>query len=45
MSAVAFLLAPHLHLLDLAGPAQVFSAAAKRGFDYRLRYLAELARP
>src|SRR4051794_5434021 len=41
MPTVAFLLAPNLHLLDLAGPAQVFSAAAKHGLDYRLRYLAD----
>ncbi|GAA3439828.1 GlxA family transcriptional regulator [Kutzneria kofuensis] len=41
MPTVAFLLTPNLHLLDLAGPAQVFSAAAKQGLDYRLCYLAD----
>jgi transcriptional regulator GlxA family with amidase domain len=30
-----------VHLLDLAGPAQVFSTAADLGHDYRLRYVAE----
>jgi transcriptional regulator GlxA family with amidase domain len=41
MPTVAFLLAPNVHLLDLAGPAHVFSAAANFGLDYRLRYLAD----
>src|SRR3954454_1771493 len=41
MPTVAFLLTRNLHLLDLAGPAQVFSAAAKHGLDYQLRYLAD----
>ncbi|HEX3782273.1 MAG TPA: DJ-1/PfpI family protein [Pseudonocardiaceae bacterium] len=41
MSRVAFLLVPGLHLLDLAGPAQVFASALDLGFDYRLSYLAE----
>ncbi|MFB9235051.1 GlxA family transcriptional regulator [Plantactinospora siamensis] len=41
MSRVVFLLLPRLHLLDLAGPAQVFSTAADLGHDYRLRYVAE----
>jgi transcriptional regulator GlxA family with amidase domain len=36
---VAFLLAPRVHLLDLAGPAQVFSTAAA----YELHYIAEQA--
>lgn len=40
MARVAFLLVPQVHLLDLAGPAQVFSAAADIGYDYRLHYLA-----
>ena len=39
MSRVVFLLAPRLHLLDLAGPAQVFSTAA--GLGYSLDYVAE----
>jgi len=41
MPTVAFLLAPNVHLLDLAGPAHVFAAAAKFGLDYRLSYLAD----
>lgn len=41
MTRVLFLLAPQLHLLDLAGPAQVFSTAADFGYGYRLDYLAE----
>ncbi|GIG61757.1 transcriptional regulator [Longispora fulva] len=41
MSTVVFLLVPQLHLLDLAGPAQVFSTAADLGYDYTLRYVAE----
>jgi transcriptional regulator GlxA family with amidase domain len=38
---VVFLLVPQLHLLDLAGPAQVFYTAAEFGYDYRLVYVAE----
>ena len=41
MTRVVFLLVPRLHLLDLAGPAQVFSTAADLGLRYRLRYVAE----
>ena len=41
MPTVAFLLVPQLHLLDLAGPAQVFSTAADEGHGYLLRYVAE----
>lgn len=41
MSTVVFLLAPGLHLLDLAGPAQAFSTAADLGHDYQLRYVGE----
>ncbi|MHB9856724.1 GlxA family transcriptional regulator [Streptomyces sp. YIM S03343] len=41
MSHIAFLLVPGLHLLDLAGPAQVFSAAADFGHPYTLSYIAE----
>ncbi|MGI5212575.1 GlxA family transcriptional regulator [Plantactinospora sp. CA-290183] len=41
MTRVLFLLAPRLHLLDLAGPAQVFSTAADFGADYALDYLGE----
>jgi hypothetical protein len=32
---------PRLHLLDLAGPARVFSTAADYGYGYKLRYVAE----
>jgi len=38
---VVFLLVPRVHLLDLAGPAQVFSTAADLGYGYELRYVAE----
>lgn len=41
MSLVVFLLAPGLHLLDLAGPAQVFSTAADLGYGYRSVFVAE----
>ncbi|MEV4631156.1 DJ-1/PfpI family protein [Micromonospora sp. NPDC049523] len=41
MTQVVFLLVPQVHLLDLAGPAQVFSTAATLGYDYRLHYLGE----
>ena len=37
MTQVVFVLTPQLHLLDLAGPAQVFSTAP----GYQLHYLAE----
>ena len=43
MSRVAFLLVPHLHVLDLAGAAQAFSDAADLGLGYELVYLAETA--
>lgn len=38
---IVFLLVPNLHLLDLAGPAQVFSTAADFGHPYELAYVAE----
>jgi transcriptional regulator GlxA family with amidase domain len=41
VSAVVFVLAPGVHLLDLAGPAQVFSTAADHGHAYDLTYVAE----
>jgi len=41
VTRVVFLLTPQLHLLDLAGPAQVFSTATGLGHDYQLGYLAE----
>jgi hypothetical protein len=40
VTRVAFLLAPRLHLLDLAGPAQAFSTAADLGAGYVLHYVA-----
>jgi transcriptional regulator GlxA family with amidase domain len=36
-----FLLVPGVHLLDLAGPAQVFSTADDHGYRYELHYVAE----
>jgi transcriptional regulator GlxA family with amidase domain len=44
VTRVVFALSPNLHLLDLAGPAQVFGTAAEHGFDYRLDYVAETER-
>lgn len=41
MTRIAFLLVPGVHLLDLAGPAQVFSTAAGHGLPYRLAYVAD----
>lgn len=41
MIKVVFVLVPYLHLLDLAGPAQVFSTAAGHGRGYELHYVAE----
>ncbi|HEY9524593.1 MAG TPA: DJ-1/PfpI family protein [Thermopolyspora sp.] len=41
MPRVIFLLLPGLHLLDLAGPAQVFSTAAGLGHDYELCYVGQ----
>jgi transcriptional regulator GlxA family with amidase domain len=43
MRRVVFLLVPGVHLLDLAGPAQVFSTAAGLGLRYELIYVAEAA--
>ncbi|GLY94406.1 helix-turn-helix domain-containing protein [Actinoplanes sp. NBRC 103695] len=40
MTQVLFLLTPGLHLLDLAGPAQVFGTAGDFGHRYELRYVA-----
>jgi transcriptional regulator GlxA family with amidase domain len=37
---VAFVLVPGVHLLDLGGPAQVFSTADDHGLGYTLRYVA-----
>ncbi|MEU9836556.1 AraC family transcriptional regulator [Streptosporangium sp. NPDC048047] len=41
MPRVVFLLIPRVHLLDVAGPAQVFSTAADLGHDYDLSYVSE----
>lgn len=41
MTHVVFLIAPRLHLLDLAGPAQVFSTAVEHGYDYRMHFVGE----
>lgn len=41
VTRVVFLLVPQLPLLDLAGPAQVFSTAADMGCEYTLGYVAE----
>lgn len=41
MSHIVFFLVPGVHLLDLAGPAQVFSTAADFGHPYTLTYVAE----
>lgn len=41
MTRVLFLLVPQVHLLDLAGPAQVFSTATDLGYDHTLDYVAE----
>ncbi|MFB6888212.1 GlxA family transcriptional regulator [Kitasatospora sp. NPDC056327] len=41
MTRVVFLLVPQLHLLDLAGPAQVFSTAADHGLGHEVGYVAE----
>ncbi len=41
MTRIVFLLLPGVHLLDLAGPAQVFSIAANYGLGYELHYVAE----
>lgn len=43
MPIVVFVLVPGLHLLDLAGPAQVLSTAADLGLPYRLAYVSEHA--
>jgi hypothetical protein len=40
---IVFVLTPYLHLLDLAGPAQVFSTAVDFGHVYELTYVASAA--
>ncbi|MET8135178.1 DJ-1/PfpI family protein [Streptomyces sp. NPDC006290] len=44
MSHIVFFLVPGVHLLDLAGPAQVFSTASDFGHPYTLDYVAEQPR-
>jgi transcriptional regulator GlxA family with amidase domain len=43
VTTVVFALVPGVHLLDLAGPAQVFSCASDEGLEYDLRYVAATA--
>ncbi|TDO43172.1 transcriptional regulator GlxA family with amidase domain [Kribbella sp. VKM Ac-2527] len=43
MPKVVFFLVPKLHLLDLAGPAQVFFTANDLGYQHDLYYVAEAA--
>ncbi|HEY4571840.1 MAG TPA: DJ-1/PfpI family protein [Kribbella sp.] len=38
---VVFVLVPKVHLLDLAGPAQVFTTANDLGYGYQVSYVAE----
>ncbi|MGW7679439.1 GlxA family transcriptional regulator [Kribbella sp. NPDC054772] len=38
---VVFVLVPKVHLLDLAGPAQVFTTANDLGYAYSVSYVAE----
>jgi transcriptional regulator GlxA family with amidase domain len=40
---VVVLMLPGVNLLDLGGPVQVFDAAAARGADYRIEYVADAA--
>ncbi|NDL56692.1 DJ-1/PfpI family protein [Phytoactinopolyspora mesophila] len=42
MPRVVFVLVPGLHLLDLAGPAQVFSTVADLGYGYELHYVGDV---
>ena len=39
MTIVHFLILPHLTLLDLAGPAEIFQTARRFGVDIELRYI------
>jgi transcriptional regulator GlxA family with amidase domain len=41
VTRVVFLLVPGVHLLDLAGPAQVFGTLAQHGYGWELSYVAE----
>ena len=42
MNRVVFVLTPRVHLLDLAGPAQVFGTAVDFGHPYELLYVADV---
>lgn len=44
MRHVVFVLVPGVHLLDLAGPAQVFSEADELGHRYQLHFVADQPR-
>jgi transcriptional regulator GlxA family with amidase domain len=41
MTTVVFVLAPQVHLLDVSGPAQVFSGLADLGVPWRLVFVAD----
>ncbi|MER0247308.1 DJ-1/PfpI family protein [Streptomyces sp. HSW2009] len=41
MTHVVFVLLPGVHLLEVAGPAQVFASASTHGQPYQLSYVAE----
>jgi transcriptional regulator GlxA family with amidase domain len=41
VARIVFLLVPQVHLLDLAGPVQVFWTAADSGYKYEIHYVAE----
>lgn len=41
MRRVVFVLAPGVHLLDVAGPAQVFASATDLGASYQLHYVSD----
>ena len=43
MSTVVFVLVPGVHILDLAGPSQVFSFANDFGYEYMQCYVGERA--
>ncbi len=39
MTKIVFVVSKHIHLLDLAGPAQVFHVAIEHGADFSLHYV------
>ena len=43
MRRIVFVLVPQLHVLDLAGPAQVFFTAGDVGFEHALTYVSDRA--